>query len=131
MVYLIDERLTKFTDCGGSFGLLEDNIEITSPNYPENYPNNAACKWEFSNPARHNKMYYVLFHDCELEDYIDIFHINANTNFNKCSYWASQNGKPNVIQINNQDLKISFNSDAKISKTGFRVSVIVRGKNDL
>ena len=40
---------THNSQCGGRF-LTGDFGELQSPNFPENYPNNAECNWEITIP---------------------------------------------------------------------------------
>ncbi len=53
MHFLDVPEVVKFTDCGGDITTSSGVIE--SPNYPENYPNNAECTWNVKLPNKQGK----------------------------------------------------------------------------
>ena len=57
--------------CGGEI-MITNSTEvgyITSPLYPELYPNNTECEWLISSSARANETIYFEFIDFDLEDH--------------------------------------------------------------
>lgn len=53
-----------FLECGGVFKLTKGNI--TSPNYPQNYPSNTYCQWLLYTEPSHSIL--LKFTDFELEN---------------------------------------------------------------
>ena len=61
--------------CGGNFNTT--NGFLTSPSYPDEYPNNASCTYIISQPTNMfvkftKRMFYINQTDCPDEDYLEI-----------------------------------------------------------
>ncbi|XP_035694220.1 tolloid-like protein 2 [Branchiostoma floridae] len=105
------------TPCGAH---LDDNFgTVTSPNYPENYPNNKFCTWTI---ARSQYPVTVMFTDFQLED---------GSFFGGCSYDNVQifDGTTSLGKFCGTDIpaaltttngvRITFKSDSSVGERGF------------
>ena len=56
----IHDAFLSLTGCGSSVNLITTEGEITSPNYPGDYPNDANCRWKIRAPQGkvHNHYQY-------------------------------------------------------------------------
>ncbi|XP_034999562.2 adhesion G-protein coupled receptor G6 isoform X1 [Hippoglossus stenolepis] len=107
------------TNC--NLNLTEAQGGITSPCYPQKYPNSQACKWIMQAPA--GFIIQLSFLDFEMEEapgciYDQVVVNTGNTDVKFCGLTANGltlNSTGNVMEL-------SFNSDFSVQKKGFSVS---------
>ncbi|XP_053300955.1 adhesion G-protein coupled receptor G6, partial [Pleuronectes platessa] len=107
------------TNC--NLNLTEAQGGITSPCYPQKYPNSQACKWVMQAPA--GFIIQLSFLDFEMEEapgciYDQVVVNTGNTDVKFCGVTAdglTLNSTGNVMEL-------SFHSDFSVQKRGFSVS---------
>ena len=100
--------------CGQTdFTAQDDEQEFTSPNYPNNYPNDAYCRWNINAGG---KSVQISFADFTTEDGYDkvALYLDGSLAGNFSGDLTSQ-----PFQFN-QEANITFISDGSIQDTGFR-----------
>uniref|UniRef100_A0A7M4EBY9 CUB domain containing protein 2 n=1 Tax=Crocodylus porosus TaxID=8502 RepID=A0A7M4EBY9_CROPO len=109
--------------CGGVLTGLSG--VITSPDYPENYPNNAECHWIIQ--AAPNSVVKLVFIDLQMEnnvacnfDYVAIFDGPTLGDAHLSRYCG--NMEPPDIISSTHELLVVFKSDFNIGGRGFKVS---------
>ncbi|XP_070570522.1 CUB and sushi domain-containing protein 1-like [Ptychodera flava] len=111
--------------CGGDFTVYDgDSVVISSPNYPEPYPNNTACKWTVNSP---NGTYlFVYFKSFDLEQGFDFF--SSGRGFqpsqNSSDVWMHSGSvaPANYLSVGTA-MWLTFTSDNIIDDTGFQLTV--------
>ncbi|KAM7368290.1 hypothetical protein PAMP_014525 [Pampus punctatissimus] len=101
--------------------LTEAEGGITSPCYPQKYPNSQACKWTMQAPT--GFIIQLSFLDFELEeaqgciyDWVEVYTGSTKVKFcGLTAKWLSLNSTGNVMEL-------SFTSDFSVQKKGFSVS---------
>ncbi|XP_062974319.1 CUB domain-containing protein 2 [Elgaria multicarinata webbii] len=108
--------------CGGVLTGLSGSI--TSPDYPENYPNNAECHWVIQ--ATSNSVVKLIFVDFQMEndeqcnfDYVAIFD-GPTMGDTLLSHYCG-NVKPPDMVSSTHELLVVFKSDFNIAGRGFKV----------
>lgn len=107
------------TNC--NVNLTEAQGGITSPCYPQKYPNSQACKWTMQAPA--GFIIQLSFLDFDLEEapgciYDQVVVNTGSADVKLCGLTAdglTLNSTGNVMEL-------SFNSDFSVQKKGFSVS---------
>ncbi len=120
-----------FSECSNQtdFDLPNENsINITSPSFPNFYPDNVDCLWTFSSP--HIKgSYLVYFHEVILLQvtlYVDFLTLGTGTEFSERDELLTLKtfGSPGtVVIVEHPELWIRFISGNKYRNTGFSVTV--------
>uniref|UniRef100_A0A8D2L482 CUB domain containing protein 2 n=1 Tax=Varanus komodoensis TaxID=61221 RepID=A0A8D2L482_VARKO len=107
--------------CGGVLTGLSGSI--TSPDYPENYPNNAECHWVIQ--ATSNSVIKLIFVDFQMEndeqcnfDYVAIF--DGPTMGDPLLSHYCGNVKPPEVVSSVHELLVVFKSDFNIAGRGFK-----------
>lgn len=107
--------------CGGVLTGLSG--VITSPDYPENYPNNAECRWIIR--AVPNSIIKLVFADFQMEnnegcnfDYVAVYDGPTMGNMHLSHYCG--NMKPPDIVSSTHELLVVFKSDFNIGGRGFK-----------
>ncbi|XP_020655322.3 CUB domain-containing protein 2 [Pogona vitticeps] len=107
--------------CGGVLTGLSGSI--TSPDYPENYPNNAECHWVIQ--ATSNSVIRLVFVDFQMEnnekcnfDYVAIFD-GSTMEHTLLSHYCG-NVKPPDMVSSGHELLVVFKSDFNIAGRGFK-----------
>lgn len=107
--------------CGGVLTGLSGSI--TSPDYPENYPNNAECHWVIQ--ATSNSVVKLIFVDFQMEnneqcnfDYVAIF--DGPTMGDALLSHYCGNVKPPDMVSSTHELLVVFKSDFNIAGRGFK-----------
>lgn len=107
--------------CGGVLTGLSGSI--TSPDYPENYPNNAECHWVIQGTS--NSVIKLIFVDFQMEhseqcnfDYVAIFD-GPTMEDTLLSYYCG-NTKPPEVVSSAHELLVVFKSDFNIANKGFK-----------
>lgn len=92
---------------------------FNSPNNPNNYPDNAYCRWKISVPV--NKKVLVTFHSLKIQqnDFVEIYDDTLNVLITKLSGVYS-----NPVQFTSEQnvIDIRFISDGSQSAEGFYAS---------
>ncbi|XP_062437571.1 CUB domain-containing protein 2 [Rhea pennata] len=107
--------------CGGELTALSG--EITSPDYPENYPNNAECRWSIRAAA--GASVRLVFADFQVEnddecsfDYVALFDGPTAAAARLGRYCGS--GSPPHTVSSGHELLVVFKSDFNIGGRGFK-----------
>ncbi|CAH2311202.1 CUB domain-containing 2 [Pelobates cultripes] len=106
--------------CGGILNGLSG--VITSPDYPDNYPNNAECQWLIQ--AAPDSKIRLVFTDFQMEseecnfDYVAIFD-GPNLEENKAQRYCGYTNPPDTTSSSNE-LLVVFKSDFNIGGRGFK-----------
>uniref|UniRef100_A0A8C5R8E7 CUB domain containing protein 2 n=1 Tax=Leptobrachium leishanense TaxID=445787 RepID=A0A8C5R8E7_9ANUR len=106
--------------CGGVLNGLSG--VITSPEYPDNYPNNAECHWMIQ--AAPDSKIHLVFTDFQMEseecnfDYVAIFDGPSPMESQTRRFCGSTN--PPEITSSSNELLLVFKSDFNIGGRGFR-----------
>nr|AEP25603.1 bone morphogenic protein 1 [Holothuria glaberrima] len=97
--------------------------EITSPNYPDNYPKRKQCSWHIIATAGHRVE--LQFNEFDLEphqecayDYITIYDGEEEDENTSMGSFCGRN-IPEDIVSNGNHMYIKFHSDASVSRPGF------------
>jgi predicted nucleic-acid-binding Zn-ribbon protein len=111
---------------GSPIEITDPEGEISSPGYPESYPDNLDCKWLISTPGATG--YRLEFEEefgtenCCLCDYLEIYSGTSNTlNDIRRGRWYGTH-YPYVFEMEGPDLYINFRSDSSVSGSGFGFS---------
>ncbi|XP_073838257.1 cubilin [Musca autumnalis] len=120
---------TKPAKCGGT--LSAKNGVITSPNYPNNYPEEADCEWTIE-VAEHHTIVFTMeelelesFYECEL-DYVEATETTNDaedpvTLFKKCGDIGDDDSSATWRSATNR-VTVHFHSDDSVSARGFKLS---------
>ncbi|KAM4722919.1 CUB domain-containing protein 2 [Rhinophrynus dorsalis] len=106
--------------CGGTLTGLSG--VITSPDYPDNYPNNAECRW-LIRAAPHSRI-RLIFTDFQMEneecnfDYVAVFD-GSGLEENQVRYYCGTTKPPDTTSTSNE-LLVLFKSDFNIGGRGFK-----------
>ncbi|KAG8147800.1 hypothetical protein E2320_022922, partial [Naja naja] len=107
--------------CGGVLTGLSGSI--TSPDYPESYPNNAECHWVIQGTS--NSIVKLIFVDFQMEhseqcnfDYVAIF--DGPTMEDALLSYYCGNTKPPEVVSSARELLVVFKSDFNIANKGFK-----------
>lgn len=97
---------------------------ITSPDYPENYPNNAECLWVIQ--ATSDSVIKLVFVDFQMEnseqcnfDYVAIFD-GPTMGHTLLSHYCGNIKPPDVVS-STHELLVVFKSDFNIAGRGFKI----------
>ncbi|XP_065362088.1 cubilin homolog [Calliphora vicina] len=122
---------TQKSKCGGT--LQSKNGVITSPNYPNNYPENSDCEWTIT-VTDHHAIIFTMdeldledFYDCEM-DYVEAFEERSDSDaeplqlFKKCG--AMESEANNTWRSIGNTVTVRFHSDDSVSAKGFKLSYV-------
>ncbi|XP_033626382.1 low-density lipoprotein receptor-related protein 12-like [Asterias rubens] len=116
-----------FTNCSDDTFLARPFDTIKSPNYPSNYPNNAACKWHIKlNSSQVATIRFTDFHlvpskDCQ-KDYVSISPLGIN----QCGVELP----PTYISgVNTALIIITFRTDKSNSEKGFALEYYISARH--
>uniref|UniRef100_H2ZHT6 Metalloendopeptidase n=1 Tax=Ciona savignyi TaxID=51511 RepID=H2ZHT6_CIOSA len=110
--------------CGGY--VTTSDGEITSPNWPREYPTNKQCIWQIVAPPQHKIT--IEFDKFELEgnevcvckyDYVAVRSGFTDDSIFHGKFCGTE--LPPVITSTNNEMSIKFNSDDTVAKRGFRI----------
>lgn len=106
-----------------SFQISSPTAEVTSPNYPEDYPNKKDCAWHFTATPGHRIK--LVFTDFDLEpqpectyDYIAIYD-GLNSNSSSLGRFCSSKVAQTITSSQNKAFMV-FKSDASLQRKGFK-----------
>ncbi|NXA31451.1 CDCP2 protein, partial [Eudromia elegans] len=107
--------------CGGELTALSG--EITSPDYPEHYPNNAECRWSIR--AAVGTSVRLVFTDFQVEndeqcsfDYVALFD-GATVAAARLGHYCGSSSPPRTVS-SGHELLVVFKSDFNIGGRGFK-----------
>uniref|UniRef100_H2ZHT2 Metalloendopeptidase n=1 Tax=Ciona savignyi TaxID=51511 RepID=H2ZHT2_CIOSA len=108
--------------CGGY--VTTSDGEITSPNWPREYPTNKQCIWQIVAPPQHKIT--IEFDKFELEgnEVCKYDYVAVRSGFTDDSIFHGKfcgTELPPVITSTNNEMSIKFNSDDTVAKRGFRI----------
>ncbi|KAG8123781.1 hypothetical protein E2320_019192 [Naja naja] len=94
---------------------------FTSPCFPNNYPNNQACKWTIRAPSGY--IIQITFVDFDIEEASGCTydHINLDTGDKRDSY-CGMTAKGLSFNSSRNEMIVSFTSDFSIQKKGFNAT---------
>lgn len=101
-----------------------DSSNITSPNYPSNYPSETTCIWNLFSVTR--SRWVIKFNDFSLEDncdrdWLEIYEGSGNNAAISKRYCGSS--IPETLTIIGGQVSIRFQSDAHTASRGFNIDV--------
>ena len=103
--------------CGGFFTSLIGNI--TSPGFPNNYPNNARCTYEIYVPSDRRIVLEFQFYDFEsCCDRVVIKQMVAGSNSEVARLSGTRNSPIQYISAENR-FTLQFTSDGSVTRRGF------------
>ena len=107
-------------ECGEYYNSSTGNV--TSPGYPNNYPNNAECYYEISAPAGERVVLDLQFQD--LESRYDKLYIReiVSGSSRPVIYLTGRNYKPRRIISTENILMLVFKSDRNTTRRGFKAT---------
>ncbi|XP_078494028.1 scavenger receptor cysteine-rich domain-containing protein DMBT1-like [Ciona intestinalis] len=113
------ESTTRASSCGFNAFATSTSQPITSPGYPNNYPNNADCTWNIT--ASNGMGIKFDLHTFETETNYDFINI-----FSNCTLVAILSGSHSFIifMLSENSLTLRFTSDRSVTRTGFNVTFI-------
>lgn len=101
--------------------LTQNQGGITSPCYPDNYPNSQACKWILQAPAGYIIQLSFLHFDLEEAPGCIYDKVVVNTGNNEVKFCGlTANGL--TLNSTGNVMELSFTSDFSVQKKGFSVS---------
>ncbi|XP_036410979.1 CUB and sushi domain-containing protein 2 [Megalops cyprinoides] len=110
--------------CGGT--LRGQSGVITSPNYPQDYNNNADCTWTVL--AEPGDTIALVFSDFQLEDDYDVLEISGTEG---SSQWFTGPNLPSPIISSKNWLRLHFTSDGNHKLRGFSAQYQVKKMSEL
>uniref|UniRef100_A0A4W3IDC1 CUB domain containing protein 2 n=1 Tax=Callorhinchus milii TaxID=7868 RepID=A0A4W3IDC1_CALMI len=109
--------------CGGVLTGLSGLL--SSPQYPDNYPNNAECRWVMQ--VSNSTVVSLVFYDFQLEksedcsfDYVSLFD-GPSVSHRHLGHFCGGTKPPDIVSSTNQ-LLLVFKSDFNIGGRGFKAS---------
>ncbi|XP_077864848.1 scavenger receptor cysteine-rich domain-containing protein DMBT1-like [Saccoglossus kowalevskii] len=117
--------------CGGDLKIdLEENNSVTflSPNYPDNYDNNAYCKWTISlvSSVPNQKHLYIAINSFDIEENFDWLEIGSGSDSSESSslmFRFSGSDVSGSYATKEDILWAVFTSDLSNTATGFNITV--------
>jgi len=109
------------TDCGG-VQTLEGSGTIMSPNYPDNYPNNANCVYELSVPADRVVRVSVEQFEIEYEPSGCIFDALEFQDGNIADFVCGSDTDGCSFVSTTNSLTVVFRTDSSVTRGGFSLS---------
>ena len=116
-----------YLECGAALTATSQDQYITSPNYPENYDNNADCSWEMSGAVGSIIKFTIV--DINLENYSGSFcydtlelysHNPPQTEERITRLCATPTSS--IFRTSGSKAIVKFTSDATVTRRGFNIS---------
>ena len=117
--------------CGpGTYNNLRS--EITTPNYPDNYPNNRNCNWDIIASSGRIELEFEEFaleYDSScIHDFLDIYNGGTISSTRRIGSRLCGRSRPsNKISSGNQ-MHLRWKSDGVTVRRGFKIKVKIPGK---
>ncbi|XP_038044613.1 tolloid-like protein 1 [Patiria miniata] len=111
------------TTCGENIQLKSDGeVTITSPRYPQNYPNNYQCDWIVSIDA--GQRIGISFETLDLEPDADFLEIGAGSRPGAPTLRLTGNRKPEeATMLDSGTVWLRLKTDPSINRLGFKATV--------
>jgi len=103
-----------------------DTVELTSPDYPDKYPNKAACTWKYKNADGGSLKTAITFMDiqsssgCKSKDYL---YLEKMKSYGKVWLCGTKPGKKKNMTSKGSNLTIKFKSNGSTRKGGFVMTI--------
>ncbi|XP_063126502.1 enteropeptidase isoform X1 [Rattus norvegicus] len=109
------------TDCGGPFELWEPNTTFSSPNFPDNYPNQAFCIWNLN--AQSGKNIQLHFQEFDLENINDVVEVRDGVKFDSLllAVYTGRGPVKDLFSTTNR-MTVIFDTDMKNGGKGFKAN---------
>lgn len=128
--------MLSFSDSCGSLIEVKDTVgTVSTPSFPDKYPNNIECVWELVAPV--NRQVFLNFTHFQLEggtlhldcnyDNVTVFS-QMDDNFKRMGTFCGST-KPPLIVSDKNILRIEFHSDKSIEHAGFS-AIYFTGKHN-
>ncbi|PFX20375.1 latent-transforming growth factor beta-binding protein 3-like [Stylophora pistillata] len=100
---------------------------ITSPNYPNNYPNGVTCRWKISPQKSHVNITIEDFllegsSTCEAFDFVEIKVKKGTYNNERIAVCGSLTPRVLSIKLDGESVEITFKTDVNVNARGFKIS---------
>ncbi|XP_037394313.1 ovochymase-2 isoform X2 [Pygocentrus nattereri] len=111
--------ISNLVGCGGEF--VGQQGELQSPNWPNNYPDQAACTWTISSPSA--KSLHIVFTDFELQavnilgkcvDFVEVFDAAGQSQGQFCGFG------PPKLTVTGDRATVRFRTNKEVQGKGFR-----------
>lgn len=102
--------------CGGN--LTQSEGEFFSPNFPNNYPDNAYCTWRLQSPRR--QVVSLSFKSVQLETGWDLIHVYNGLSDQDPQLGVVTGNQGNSFTSSSRDMTVVFSSDSGWTQQGFR-----------
>ena len=103
-----------------------ESLTIVSPNFPNNYPNNARVQWLVSGPE--DSQIVAVFNSFDLESGFDFLTVGSGLDAtDQTSLFVTLSGSylpGDVVSINNE-MWLNFTSDSSVTREGFWIEIMV------
>ncbi|CAL4063204.1 unnamed protein product, partial [Meganyctiphanes norvegica] len=105
--------------CGDYFLTPGEKVSIMSPYYPQKYPNNFRCRWNFQTDKDATFVMNCPFFKLAMKDTFSTYEIGKVGTLKK---FAWGNG-PNNLHLDNYFIRLMFVADKKSNQNGFSCTV--------
>ena len=113
-----------------------ENSEITSPNFPQNYPNNEYCTWNIYAPRGHLIELVILELEIESDgdkcsyDWLEFHDVGDKNSLDgsEVENRLCSNNHPNKIVSTTNRVRLIFKTDDVQTRTGFKIRYSVNSK---
>lgn len=110
-----------------------DAVDITSPSYPSNYPNNqdVVMLFKAADPSSQVKIH---FEDFDLEARYDFLYVGSGSDISSETSLlldASGSSLPGDVTSVNDRMWLRFTSDGSITKRGFSATISIDGEESM
>ncbi|KAL7877112.1 hypothetical protein SRHO_G00037550 [Serrasalmus rhombeus] len=111
--------ISNLVGCGGEF--VGQQGELQSPNWPNNYPDQAACTWSISSPSA--KSLHIIFTDFDLQavnilgkcvDFVEVFDAAGQSQGQFCGFG------PPKLTVTGDRATVRFRTNKEVQGKGFR-----------
>ncbi|KAM4889441.1 enteropeptidase [Thomomys bottae] len=109
------------TNCGGPFELWEPNTTFSSPNFPNDYPNQAFCVWNLN--AQKGKNIQLQFQEFDLETVVDVVEIRDGEEDESLllAVYTGPGPVKDVFSTTNR-MAVLFITDNSVARKGFKAN---------
>ncbi|CAH3029259.1 unnamed protein product [Porites evermanni] len=110
--------------CGGV--LTNSSGLITTPNYPNDYPNNISCTWQISPGKTHLNLTIedFMLEDSQTCQKFDFLKIEFKVGYNRqhVTLCGQEPSRQVSLKIDGTEVKMIFHSDTSFAERGFKIS---------
>lgn len=126
LLFFLDSSMSVAAEsCGGI--LKDPSGEITSPNYPNNYPDDVTCTWKISPEKTHVNLTIEDFRledsqTCKKFDFVKIKVQQGRYSTQEVTVCGSQRSREISLKVDGTAVEITFKSDLNVNERGFNIS---------